>query len=228
MRFSAIDDFSSFCQTLYEVGFALGGENDEGYFSPASLFTSRVQWHTGDPETDPWIWRMRVLEERDAIAYGKYFFRKSGWITREWLPFFIATRRKGRSLAAMYADGLISAMERAIYQCVQENGPVSLEKLKRHLGIDKSSQSRFETALASLQGNMFLTVTGETRKLSAAGEPYGWPDSVLDTVERYWGGDVETQAQKIAPHQAEEQIRRRITEVRPDTAERVARKIVFG
>ena len=57
---------------------------------------------------------------------------------------------------------------------------------------------------------LFLTVAGETRKLSAAGELYGWPVSVLEPMEQLWGRDVERQAQEITPHQAEKQIRRRI------------------
>ena len=31
-----------------------------------------------DPETDPWEWRIRVLDERDDIAYAKLFYKKSG------------------------------------------------------------------------------------------------------------------------------------------------------
>ena len=40
---------------------------------------------------------MRVLEEREDIAYSKVFFRTSGYITREWYPYFYAVRRKGES-----------------------------------------------------------------------------------------------------------------------------------
>jgi len=44
-----------------------------------------VRWHTGDPGTSPWEWRIRVLDERDDIAYPKRFYKKSGYITKHCL-----------------------------------------------------------------------------------------------------------------------------------------------
>ncbi len=55
-----------------------------------------LQYHTGDPETDPWLWRVRVLEDR-ALAGGKVFSGKAGWISREWYPLFLAVRRRGKA-----------------------------------------------------------------------------------------------------------------------------------
>lgn len=81
MRIQCYDDF---VHELKSAGFTLVGENPDGIFSLGTLFGEKIRWHTEDPETDPWEWRMRVLEERDDIAYGKLFFKKGGFITREW------------------------------------------------------------------------------------------------------------------------------------------------
>ena len=65
-----IRNFSDFCALLLECGFSLGGGNPKGVFSllaPGCLEQqedSPIRSHTGDPDTDPWEWRMRVLEER--------------------------------------------------------------------------------------------------------------------------------------------------------------------
>ena len=34
---------------------------------------SPIVWHTGDPETDPWEWRVRVLNERNDVAYANSY-----------------------------------------------------------------------------------------------------------------------------------------------------------
>ena len=76
-----IRNYSDFVHELLRAGFSqFGGTKD----SVASLFPygwgaepeDGVAWFSGDPDRDPWDWRMRVLE-RDDVAYAKVFFRKS-------------------------------------------------------------------------------------------------------------------------------------------------------
>ena len=106
-----IRNYNEFISTLRKAGFSgsIGGK-DEGVFN---LFRygwgaeeeTGIQWHTDDPDTDPWQWRIRDLSERNDIAYSKVFFRKAGYITKEWYPFFLAARRGGRILYLQ--DGVI-------------------------------------------------------------------------------------------------------------------------
>lgn len=67
----------------------MGGGNIEGIFSviPWSWderppYKTPVRWHTGDLETDPWEWRMRVLDERKDIAYASCFLEKGGMLPK--------------------------------------------------------------------------------------------------------------------------------------------------
>ena len=39
-------------------------------------------WWSDDPARDPWIWR-QVLAEDSEIAYGKFFDRKAGFVSKE-------------------------------------------------------------------------------------------------------------------------------------------------
>ena len=85
-----IQNYDGFVENLLTAGFSMGGGNDEGIFAliPWSWdqqppYETPVRWHTGLVETDPWEWRMRVLDERRDIAYGKVFFKKSGFITKQ-------------------------------------------------------------------------------------------------------------------------------------------------
>ena len=59
---------------------------------------------------------MRVLEERDDIVYAKLFFRTSGFITKEWYPYFYAVRRQGETFEEAYENGTISQMAKRIYE----------------------------------------------------------------------------------------------------------------
>ena len=110
-----IHNFADFCKELSECGFSMGGGNAKGIYAvipydwkEQEFVDSPVKWHTGDPETDPWEWRMRVLEERDDIAYAKVFFKTSGFITKEWYPYFYAVRRNGETFEEAYESGTIS------------------------------------------------------------------------------------------------------------------------
>ena len=72
-----IHNFEDFCWELNKSGFSMGGGNAKGIFAlidydwlNQDMLDTPVKWHCGDPEVDPWEWRMRVLEERTDIAYS--------------------------------------------------------------------------------------------------------------------------------------------------------------
>ena len=76
------EEAKKLCEELLAAGFSMAGGNSKGIYAVVpfdwkanDVFDTPVRWHTGEPETDPWEWRMRVLEERDDIAYAKVFFQ---------------------------------------------------------------------------------------------------------------------------------------------------------
>lgn len=148
-----VNSFEEFCGELIKCGFSMGGGNAKGIHAVipfdwnSTPEDSRIRWHTGDPETDPWEWRMRVLKERDDIAYAKVFFGTSGYITKEWYPLFLTVRRHGMVFDEWYDEGKASQMESSIYKAISENGQVALHDLKRICSIQKEDASRFDRAL---------------------------------------------------------------------------------
>ena len=221
--------FQEFCDELLESGFSMGGGNAKGIYAVVPFdWKNPVQgcpiaWHTGDPETDPWEWRMRVLEERDDIAYGKVFFGASGYIAREWYPYFLAVRRQGFTFDEWYYEGKAGLMEKKIYEAVEQNGHMAFHDLKRECGITKESAGRFERALTNLQKNLFLTMCGRQQKFNRSGEPYGWNSTVFTTVEEFWGKDL---AMDITPDAAYEKIRERILLLNPEAKEKDIKKFI--
>ena len=138
------------------------------------------------PETDPWEWRMRVLEERDDVAYAKLFFRTSGYIAWPLYPLFYAVRRRGESLEEAYRRGTVSGAAKRIYDVLAASGGVALHDLKLLGRFSKGEKSPFDRALTDLQSRMFITVCGREQKRDKNGRAYGWSSTVFTTVEDFW------------------------------------------
>ncbi|GHV06987.1 hypothetical protein FACS1894217_06810 [Clostridia bacterium] len=221
-----IRNFNEFCAELLKAGFSIAGaDNDEGIFG---LLDSRMHWHTGDPDTDPWEWRMRVLDERDDISYSKVFFRKAGYITKEWYPYFLATRRKGLNFDETYADGVISHEAKRIYEVLREGVPVSLHALKQFAKFGKEDKSKFERGLVELQMRLFITMCGREQKLSQNGETYGWSSTVFCTTEQFWSSDVFEKSAEISIDEAEEAITTRVYQLNPNAEKSKLKKFIYG
>lgn len=230
-----IYNYNDFIETLMQAGFSMGGANAEGIYAAITWswdeeppYDTPVRWHTEEPETDPWEWRMRVLDERKDIAYGKFFFKKSGYITKEYYPYFLAARRDGQSLDEEYEEGLISQFARNIYQIILDNGTLPLHAIKQIGGIAKEDKSRFDRAMVELQTKMYLTMCGRQQKLSQKGEEYGWSSTVFCTTEDFFGKEVFDQAAQIKRQEAVDHITEQIYLLNPDAQNKKIQKFILG
>ena len=177
---SMIKNYDEFIEALLSAGFsgAIGGK-DDGVFG---LFRygwgaeeeTGVDWHSGDPDTDPWEWRIRVFAERNDIVYSKLFFKKAGYITREWYPYFLAARRGNRTFEDDYYDGYISNHAKRIYETVVENGRLPVYRIKQIARFSRDDKSKFDSALTELQMKMYLTICDIYYDVSQAGKPFGF------------------------------------------------------
>ena len=227
--------YNDFVDAVLDAGFTLGGGNDEGVFcllpwswDEVPPYESPVRWHTGDTEADPWQWRIRVLTENKSISYGKVFFKKAGFITREWAPYFIAARRNRKTFAQAYADGTMSQYAKRIYEAIEEAGDLAAHELKEIIGVSKDDKAAFERALVELQMKMYITICGERQKISAKGEAYSWPSSTFCTVESFWGEDVCAKAAATDPTAAAEAITERVYELNPNADAKKVQKLIRG
>ena len=76
-------------------------------------------WWSDDPEVDPWKWR-EIIARSGRVAYGKFFNRKAGFISEEWLPCFVNYRRDGYDFDALWEDGKASARQKKIMDLFAE------------------------------------------------------------------------------------------------------------
>jgi len=246
-----IKNYNDFIAALLDAGFsgAVGGKED-GVFA---LFRygwgaedeTGIVWHTGDPDTDPWEWRTRVLDERDDIAYSKVFFKKAGYITKEWYPYFLAARRRGRTFkrdysdgneqaecirpfSTAYSDGAVSHFAKRIYDVVYENDSLPLDEIKRLAGFGREDKSKFGAALTELQMKLYLTMCGKQHKISQNGGEYGWASTMFCTTELFWGEDVFEQAVGISADEAAEKITEQIFKLNPSAQKKKIEKFIRG
>lgn len=230
-----VQNYAGFIKTLGEAGFSMGGGNDEGIYAviPFSWnedhpYDTPVKWHTGDIETDPWEWRMRVLDERDDIAYAKVFFKKSGYITKAWYPHFLAVRRKGRSFEDALLGGQISHYAKRVYDVISAHDSIPLHLIKEQAGFSKEDKSKFESALVELQMKLFITIAGRQQKVSLSGAEYGWSSTVFCTTEIFWGREIFDAADAMDYDTAYQEIKAQVKKLNPDAVERKIDKFITG
>lgn len=223
-----INCFEDFCLALDTAGFSDGGGCAGSAFSLARYFGPAVRWHTGDRETDPWEWRLRVLRERTGIAYAKLFSGRSGYITREWYPCFLAARRGNDTAEDAYREGRLSRAAMKIYDVAEERGEPSLIELKRFGGFSREDKSRFDRALTELQARMFVTICGMRRKATLLGNEYGWNITAFCTTENFFDDGVFREARRLSADAAYKALEERILELDPGCGRGKIKPFILG
>ncbi len=230
-----IRNYSDFVTALRKSGFSMSGGATEGIFAlidwswtaPAPYDTP-VRWHTGDIETDPWEWRMRVLDEEDDIAYAKFFFKKTGFITREWYPYFLAVRRGNAEFEQDYMNGKFSRTAKCVYEILRNCDMMPADVIKKEAAAGIETKTAFEKALIELQMKFYITMCGRRHKVNTEGEQYGWASSVFCTVERFWGDDMFERASKISVNEAVEAITEQVFKLNPTADPKKVTKFITG
>lgn len=228
IQIKTIHNYDDFIEALHLSGMTLGGTNGKGVFTLCDYFSELIQWHIEDPVVDPWEWRMRVLDERNDIAYGKLFFKSTGYITKEWYPYFYAVRRDKSELEYEYESGTISFYANEIYKLIKEHGALPLHIMKQYLNIDKSNKSKFDSALVELQMKMYITICGKADKRSHAGEKFGWSSTVFCLTEEFFDDSVMEKANQLTKEEAYDIVEKHILELNPKSDMKKVKKFILG
>jgi hypothetical protein len=220
--------YEDFMDALMSVGFSMGGKNKEGFYTIITWawnepppYETPISWYSGDPATDPNEWRMRILATPGEIAYGKVFFGKTGFITKEWYPYFLAVRRGGATFDEAYESGTISHASKRIYDVASSQDSISVDEIKRLGGFSREDKSVFDRALTELQMKMYLTICGNEEKRSM-------PSNVFCTTERFFGDEMFDKAAKISKEQAVEKIRTQVLKLTPNAQDKKISKFILG
>lgn len=199
-----VKSIEQLCRLIDEVGFLPLFEGILPGFSVMEL-TREMGWWSGSPECDPWCWREEIARE-GAVAYGKLFRKKSGFVSREWYPRFANFRRNGYDFDARYEDGLSPRKEKQIMDQFEKRERLFSYELKKLAGFGKGGEKGFEGAVANLQMQGYLVIRGMEKKRNRGGKEYGWPVSCYCTSEALFGADYVCSAYGETPEESAEKI----------------------
>lgn len=213
---------------INEVGFLPLFKNEIEGFSAEEHVSPRYWW-SGDIEQDPWEWR-ELIARTGEVAYGKFFGRKSGFISLEWLPVFANFRRDGYDFDARWDDGLANIRHKRIMDCFETDEEGIREykglDLKRKAGFGKDGYKNFDGVITDLQMQTYLTIRDFRRKRSKAGREYGMPVSIYCKPEDLWGYDRVSAAYREDPKESKEKIYGRVRGLYPNAKERALDQVL--
>ncbi len=194
-----------------EVGFLPLFANSVPGFS-AEEHTEAGKWWSGDPERDPWEWR-EIIARSGKVAYGKFFDRKAGFVSKEWMPYFVNCRRSGYDFDALWDDEKASFRQKKIMDLFLTEKELFSYEIRQKAGFGKDGDKNFEGVLTDLQMSFYLCVRDFRQRTGKNGTPYGWPVAVCTTPEHLWGYDLIASGYGEAPEVSRERIRDRVREL---------------
>ncbi len=210
---------------INQVGFLPLFANEVPGFS-AEEHVSPLFWWSGDPEQDPWLWR-EIIARSGKVAYGKFFNRKTGFISREWLPAFVNYRRDGYDFDALWDDEKASFREKKIMDLFETEDELYSFEIRKKAGFGKDGDKNFEGVITSLQMKGYLVVRDfRKRRRKKDGREYGWPISVYSTTERFIGKDAICESYREDPETTKSRIFARIKEGYPWAKEKEIEKVM--
>lgn len=209
---------------INEIGFLpLFGNEVEGF--SAEEHTSPDYWWSGIRQEDPWEWR-EIIAASTQVAYGKFFGNKAGFISLEWLPYFVNCRRNGYDFDSRYQDGLASRREKKImdfYIGEDEDGdPVYGDErilstdLKKMAGFGKGGEKNYPGIITGLQMQTYLVIADFKRRKNKRGDEYGMAVSIMLPPESIWGYDKVTAAYSEKPVESWNRIFEHVKEMYPE------------
>lgn len=183
-------------------------------------------WWTGS-ERDPWEWR-EIIAKEGNIIYGKFFNKKAGFISKEWLPYFANVRRDGYDFDSLYEDGKASRRQKMIMDLfVEEDTKIASFDLKQQAGFGKGGEKNFEGTLTSLMMQTYLCMRDFTQKKNKKGEYYGWHVAVYSTPEDIYGYKHVTSCYSESPSKSKQIIIDHINNIYPIATEKQIEKVLF-
>lgn len=178
-----LNSYADFLTAVDTVGImAFSGKFLEG-FPKLDDLTSPLQWHTGDEDTDPWMWKDRAAAEK-ALAFGNILGGHKGFISKRLYPLFYSACRPDGSIEDRYQRGYISKSAFDVYKLFSNNTALDTAEIRKRMSVTKKEGSSLvDGAVVKLQSEFYITVCGNRRKISFDGKAYGWPANTYCLVD---------------------------------------------
>ena len=215
---SALHSTDELISFIHTIGFLPLFANTIDGFSVEERVPAHVWW-TGDEATDPWEWRM-ILSRDPDIAYGKFFNKAAGFISKSFFPTFANYRRNGYDFDALFEDELASCRSKKVmdvFELNEENCGRELmsNEVKELAAVDKN----FQGTLTDLQMQTYLILSDFRQRKNKKGQLYGWHIAALETPETKWGRDFVTSSYHEDPMESWHRIVDRVKQHFPSATD---------
>ena len=146
------------------------------------------------------------------VAYGKFFGKKAGFVSKVWFPHFANWRRDGYDFDSRWEDELAPMRQKRIMDCFSMQEEWFSFALKQRASFGKGGEKNFEGTVTDLQMGGYLLIRDFRQRINKKGAPYGWPISVYTTPEALWGYEHIASAYSVDPAESKaliyEQVRK--------------------
>lgn len=162
-------------------------------------------WWKGSDGWKVWEWKGPIIKEMKC-AYGKFFDKKATFVSKEWFYDLANYRRDGYDFDARYDDGLSTSREKALYDLINENAPITSKRLKELGGYTKNGKKGFDTQITKLQEKCYIIISDFVYLRNKYGYPYGWGIAEYSTPEKFFGKSFTKNVYKREPEKSYERL----------------------
>ena len=217
-------------ELVNEIGFLpFFSGNIEGFSLEENI--SYDAWYqgrwSGKIHWDAWDWKGQVLQNKELV-YGKFFKKKTGFISLELWPDFCNYRRGGYDFDARFDDGLASYKDKGVVDYITSAGATLTRNIKDSLGYKKGGNKGFETVITRLQMETYVVPINYEYSRRKNGDEYGWGNCRYDIAENYWGDKLCRSAYKRSPEESLDRLINHIRKQLPRLDEEELRGLLKG
>ena len=173
---------------------SIPGFSLEEHCPPAVLFSD-----TGE---DTWAWKGPVIRAT-GCAYGKFFEKKSAYVSREVFLDLANYRRDGYDFDARYDDGLAKYSDKELFELIDRLAPVV---------------SKDDTSVTRLQEQCYVIISDFVYTLDKHGNKRGWGVAEYSTPEKVMGKDFSDHVYRRTPAESRERLLQHLAKLFPHAA----------
>lgn len=178
-------------------------------------------------EPGVWDWKGPVIQETRA-AYGKFFRKKAGYVSRRWFYDFANYRRDGYDFEARCEDGLAGYDEQYLYQLIASRHSILSKDAKiiggyvrpKETGKDAwQPRKGFDTQITRLQMQCYVLTSDFEYEIDKNGNFYGWGIARYAIPEEFYGKSFAKRVYKRSPEESRERILKHLRKILPKASE---------
>ena len=203
---------------------SIPGFSLEEHCSPAVLFS--------DFEDDTWAWKGPVIQAT-GCAYGKFFEKKSTYVSRDVFLDLANYRRDGYDFDARYDDGLAKFQDKQLYDLIVAHAPVLSKELRMTGGYAYSGRWQktegkkgFDTSITRLQEQCYVIISNFVYTLDKHGNRRGWGVAQYSTPEKFMGSAFSDTVYQRSPVESYARLLERLAALFPKTTEKQLKKFL--